>query len=66
VRNLTEEVKKSVIIYRVFLWFEFDNLTAILGEDLASHRLFTKKRSLEETETLELKFYNAENAYKHT
>jgi len=65
VRNSIEEAKKSVILYRVPLWFDFDNFTDVLGEDLASYRRFTKKGSAEETETLELKFYIAEDASKH-
>ena len=65
VRNSIEEAKKSVILYRVPLWFDLDNFADVLGEDLASYRRFTKKGSAEETETLELKFYIAEDASKH-
>jgi hypothetical protein len=65
VRNSIEEAKKSVILYRVPLWFDLDNFVDVLGEDLASYRRFTKKGSAEETETLELKFYIAEDASEH-
>jgi len=65
VRNSIKEAKKSVILYRVPLWFDLDNFVDVLGEDLASYRRFTKKGSAEETETLELKFYIAEDASKH-
>jgi len=65
VRNFIEEAKKSVILYRVPLCFDLDNFVDVLGEDLASYRRFTKKGKAEETETLELKFYIAEDASKH-
>jgi len=45
VRNSIEEPKKSVILYRVPLWFDLDNFVDVLGEDLASYRRFTKKGS---------------------
>jgi len=32
---------------------------------MGSYRRFTKEESLEETETMELDFYNAEDAHKH-
>jgi hypothetical protein len=32
--------KKSVILYRVPLWFDLDNFADVLGEDLASYRCF--------------------------
>jgi len=51
VRNSIEEAKKSVILYRVSLWFDLDKFVDVLGEDLASYRRFTKKGSAEETET---------------
>jgi hypothetical protein len=69
VRNSIEEDKKSVILYRVPLWFDLDNFIDVLGEDLVSYRRFTKicrvLKSAEETETLELKFYIAEDPSKH-
>jgi hypothetical protein len=65
VSNSVEEAKKSVILYRVSLRFDLDNFADVLGEDLASYRRFTKKGSAEETETLELKFYIADDASKH-
>ena len=34
VRNLPEEAKKRVLFYRVPLWFDLDNFTDVLGEDM--------------------------------
>jgi len=65
VRNSIEEAKKSVTLYRVTLWFDLDKFVDVLGETLASFRCFTKKGSAEETGTLGLKFYIAEDASKH-
>jgi hypothetical protein len=49
VRTSIEEAKRSVILYRVPLWFDLDNFADVLGEDLASYRRFTKKGRAEET-----------------
>ena len=62
VRNPAEDAKKSVIVYRVPLWFELENFEDLFGESLASYRRFTKKGTSQETETVELKFYNAADA----
>jgi hypothetical protein len=65
VRNSIEEDKKSVILYRVPLWFDLDNFVDVLGEDLVSYHRFTKQGSAEETEILERRFYIAEDVFKH-
>jgi len=65
IRNPAEDAKRSVIVYRVPLWFELENIEDFFGEELACYRQFTKKGTSEETETLELKFYTIEDATKY-
>jgi hypothetical protein len=50
IRNPAEDAKRSVIVYRVPLWFELENFEDFFGEELACYRRFTKKGTLEETE----------------
>ena len=56
-RKTTKDDKKSVIGYRVPLWFHLENFEYLFGENLTSYHRFSKNGTVEETQTVDLKFF---------